>query len=327
VLVANCVVQPDGRIVERRHRWLALLGALVVFVPSVTNCGGRSSRVGGDGDGDAGERQFGGDGGTSSGGVRATGGAPQTGGVSPTGVPATGGVAPTGGVAGTGVGGIGGMDPGLRCYDPLDPGVCDAIVPSFGYDVATGLCLPFNYGGCEGNLNRFSTAEECYGWCGGRGVRDLASCSASAECVAERIAEPCCRTYVREFVGINIRNELPPCDQSALGCRFCAADCATTPEDGYIGAQCVDGHCIAYDYRDLAVACDTSEQCYLRYGTECCTVCDSGQNPSKLVALSNTLDLYALACGENTTCSDSCNYDGFYAQCVNGTCRAGPVAR
>jgi hypothetical protein len=187
--------------------------------------------------------------------------------------------------------------------------------------------MPFDYGGCDGNTNRFDTAEECYAVCGRPGTPETARCSSSAECKAVRIREPCCRTDVREFVGIRSGNELPPCEQSALGCRYCVAGCATSPEDGYIGARCVDGHCIAYDYRGTATACSVLEDCYQRYGTECCTDCDPGQSPSKLVALNRSFDLEALACGEGVSCQDQCDYIGFYTPCIDSTCQVVPILK
>jgi hypothetical protein len=69
----------------------------------------------------------------------------------------------TGGVAGTsGTAGAGGI-----CSLPLVTGACDAYFPSFGFSQVQGRCVPFIYGGCEGNENRFSTLAECEAKCGG----------------------------------------------------------------------------------------------------------------------------------------------------------------
>ncbi|KAI8043627.1 hypothetical protein M5D96_004960 [Drosophila gunungcola] len=43
--------------------------------------------------------------------------------------------------------------------------VCYALFPSFTYFSATNTCFKFNYGGCGGNANRFSTKEECEAKC------------------------------------------------------------------------------------------------------------------------------------------------------------------
>ncbi|KAH7730491.1 papilin [Aphelenchoides avenae] len=41
-----------------------------------------------------------------------------------------------------------------------------ALVRQFYYEYETGQCVEFNYTGCEGNANRFATAEECLNHCG-----------------------------------------------------------------------------------------------------------------------------------------------------------------
>ena len=47
-----------------------------------------------------------------------------------------------------------------------DPGPCDAIFPMWFFDFTDGTCKQFNYGGCEGNENRFRSKEECERTCG-----------------------------------------------------------------------------------------------------------------------------------------------------------------
>lgn len=51
------------------------------------------------------------------------------------------------------------------CNTPKDSGPCKGIFPMYFYDNQTDSCNPFNYGGCGGNNNRFSTKEECEGSC------------------------------------------------------------------------------------------------------------------------------------------------------------------
>ncbi len=62
-----------------------------------------------------------------------------------------------------------GDGPGPRprlCLLPADTGPCDAVIPRYFYNVETGLCEQFIYGGCEGNANNFATPEECEATCG-----------------------------------------------------------------------------------------------------------------------------------------------------------------
>lgn len=292
----------------------ALLPAALLFVAIVANCGGRSARVESDGDDDDTGGATGGAspaGGVSAGGV--TTGGVTTGGVSAGGTAGavsmggftTGGVA-TGGSAG------GPLDPDVLCRLPVSFGACRTRTEEYFFDAKTGLCMPFDYAGCDGNENRFASAEECYAVCGGRGDNDFAACEVSADCRPKRLDEPCCSLDVRQFVGIN-RNFDFTCTDTRL-CSYCAADCAYTPPDGYIGALCASGYCYAWDIRDLAPPiCMTDEQCGLRYGVECCPDCDSV--PSKLVALPAGLPVEDLACGGGMTCADTCSYYGFSAGC------------
>ncbi|XP_013884538.1 tissue factor pathway inhibitor a [Austrofundulus limnaeus] len=60
---------------------------------------------------------------------------------------------------------------GVRSQEPLifnelcamrdEPGPCKAIKDRFFFNVNTGLCELFEYGGCGGNANNFQTKEEC----------------------------------------------------------------------------------------------------------------------------------------------------------------------
>jgi hypothetical protein len=54
-----------------------------------------------------------------------------------------------------------GCNPSIDCYAPVDPGPCNGSFPRYGYDVTSGRCEPFTYGGCAGTTNRFDTLVEC----------------------------------------------------------------------------------------------------------------------------------------------------------------------
>lgn len=55
-----------------------------------------------------------------------------------------------------------------RCSQAVDIGPCDSVVPSWFYNSTSGECEMFNYGGCEGNENRFETERECQAECEGK---------------------------------------------------------------------------------------------------------------------------------------------------------------
>lgn len=58
----------------------------------------------------------------------------------------------------------------LRCSPPPDPGPCRGAESRYYFDVAAPECLPFTYGGCQGNDNNFLTKDECDATCRFQGV-------------------------------------------------------------------------------------------------------------------------------------------------------------
>src|SRR4051812_35523582 len=69
-----------------------------------------------------------------------------------------GGPANDGGAGAGGAGGAadaGSTDVDAICKLPRESGNCDAYIPSYWHNPATGVCEPFVYGGCGGNANRF----------------------------------------------------------------------------------------------------------------------------------------------------------------------------
>jgi len=249
---------------------------------------------------------------------------------------ARGGTA-SGGSSGTGAGGSAGAPKSL-CQENVERGPCDAYVPSYWFDAATGVCMPFVYGGCSGNDNRFATIEECYATCGGQGERDLAACVSNVDCHEKRFVPACCSTDVRHFVAVT-RPEEFVCIDDVLGCNApCAADCDDTIDDGYVGSTCASGYCIPFDARTRNLdACFQDSDCVLRYGMECCGTdccsegycsgclegCSGSAGPTKLVAIAYGDELTRLTCDPNRVCTsvDRCEYpEEQRAACVAGRC-------
>ncbi len=51
------------------------------------------------------------------------------------------------------------------CMSPAEKGTCSESIQRLYYNVNMAKCLPFDYSGCEGNLNNFETMEECESAC------------------------------------------------------------------------------------------------------------------------------------------------------------------
>merc|ERR1712232_1094014 len=51
------------------------------------------------------------------------------------------------------------------CSFPPDAGPCEALFPSWFFNVKSGKCEEFDYGGCDGNANRFKSKNDCEEFC------------------------------------------------------------------------------------------------------------------------------------------------------------------
>jgi hypothetical protein len=48
---------------------------------------------------------------------------------------------------------------------PAEKGTCSESTQHYAYNVNMAKCLPFEYSGCDGNLNNFETVEDCESAC------------------------------------------------------------------------------------------------------------------------------------------------------------------
>jgi Kunitz/Bovine pancreatic trypsin inhibitor domain len=204
------------------------------------------------------------------GGSAGTGGASSKGGSS-----SVGGSNAQGGSATAGTGSGGGM-PDL-CTLPQDAGPCNALFPSWWHDPSTGVCMPFAYGGCQGNANRFATRAECQFACGG-GEPNLDVCTTSSDCV---LASPgCCAACDpvddAMLVAINgARSAEYNVRCGPVACSPCPDPSELSRTRQYFVPACEAGQCTVLDLRVTSITeCSDSTECALRDGAECCEGCD-----------------------------------------------------
>lgn len=62
--------------------------------------------------------------------------------------------------------------PEVVCRQAVESGPCQDTQARWFYDPESHTCLPFAYGGCQGNKNRFREYEDCIKFCGGLAARD-----------------------------------------------------------------------------------------------------------------------------------------------------------
>jgi hypothetical protein len=116
------------------------------------------------------------------------------------------------------------------CLQPPDSGPCDAALTRFAFDPETLTCVPFGYGGCAGNANRFETLEACEAAC----VAPLAP-----ECADARRGDGC------------------PCTQH----EQCDGACSSVPfEQGEGCAPSSVGYCADVTEGNCACRLDTGER-------------------------------------------------------------------
>jgi hypothetical protein len=232
-------------------------------------CGGDTEPGSLSGGGEAGQSNEGGDA-SSSGGSASMGGGRPTGGAAP-----TGGSAPSGGSAPE-AGSGGEPQLGEECTLPPESGLCDAYIPSYYHDAATGLCRPFVYGGCDGNANRYDTLEACQSACSG-GEPNYDECEAASDCI---VTSPgCCGACepvsARDFIAIRRDREddfKGNCDVACGPCPDPGAD--AVPVAGNFFAACIDRECRLMDLRGSEAAkCEADDDCKLRDGAGCCEGC------------------------------------------------------
>lgn len=232
---------------------------------------------------------------------------------------ATGGAGQAAGV-GNAAGAAGSLWNMKGCYLEKEPGPCDASVPSFWHNSKTGLCEPFIYGGCGGNLNRFATRNECLTRCPGS-AGAWGSCVKDSECVLTTLG--CCQGCEplndQDFVALNAAHAA-----NEWATRLCTpipacAPCPPSSESGDTGKffkpVCASGQCSAVDIRESPITeCQVDGDCVLRAGVACCTSCNGG-----FVSVNKNTNF----CPDGPVPCPQCaspSPEGLLAQCVQNRC-------
>ncbi len=265
-----------------------------------------------------------GGGGGSSGGDGPTGGDATEGGTAGS----LGGTGPAGGGgAGNASGAAGaGGDNGDPCALPADTGPCDGALSRYAFDQKLGVCVPFSYGGCEGNANNFESMERCYDGCGLSGDFHAAACTSSSDCVV--ITRGCCGDCALRqpdpLVAVNhdaAANYPLRAGCGGIACPIC--DPPDPDDSAWFGATCQAGFCELFDARESSVTeCTTNEDCTLRDGLGCCEGCSA--DARKVVAVNPEGGLGALVCGSDPVGCPACVPQ--YPPALEAVCNAGRCA-
>jgi Kunitz/Bovine pancreatic trypsin inhibitor domain len=296
----------------------AILAALVVSFGGA--CGGQAFSRGDETGGSA-------PGGGSQGGSSSKAGS-TSGGTTGKAGSAQGGTSVGGGAAGTGQGG----SLNDACSAPAAPGQCQAYFEAWYHDANTGVCMPFVYGGCGGNANRYDSLEACQQACPG-GSPNYDSCKVASDCVVT--GPGCCGicdgpgirahdliAYASQYAGllqcgVALDKAAAPADPVA-----CAPCPAPPPGQGslhYFIPDCVRGECTVLDLRNSpATACEKDQDCKVRNGTNCCEACSSDQP----IAVRNDGSFEELLCAGGPVPCPACipSTGGLRAECSQGHC-------
>ncbi|WP_437673980.1 BPTI/Kunitz domain-containing protein [Sorangium sp. So ce131] len=235
---------------------------------------------------------------------------------------------PGGGAGGSGAGGGGSGGGGAlpaRCTLPQVVGPCEAAFPRYWHDPSTGVCMPFIYGGCEGNANNFESLEACQEACHG-GSPDMDACEAPSDCVlaATDTCSPCDPVEARSFAAVN--RAMKQQYDDAIGhsdavCEACPEIVEAERTAQYFTATCERGRCVVLDVRTSPLTeCSEDADCRLRDGVGCCEGCDG----RGIAALNRSVDLEALVCSPDFGACPACapQYpEGMRAVCSAGRCQ------
>ncbi|CAK1550996.1 unnamed protein product [Leptosia nina] len=154
------------------------------------------------------------------------------------------------------------------CNTRVDPGPCVYSIEKFYWDAITEQCLSFNYGGCDGSPNRFSSIEECEETCSNNTL------------VAP---QPDCSRYLEECQSLRCSSGVQR-TSTADGCERCS--CVDLPDCEPLRQECDRISC-PYGVQKIVQANGCTQCSCLEHpcaNKECppgerCTIVSSYRNP------------------------------------------------
>jgi len=230
----------------------------------------------------------------------------------------------------TGTAGSAGLAPSAggstagACTAAQASGECNAYIPSFWHDPATGLCEPFVYGGCGGNANRYPSRQACQQACANI-QDDWDECVDDSNCTyaSQKCCAACEPVAIEQLIAINVAHRsLREACSSPTSCAPCMTVLENEQSQKYFKPKCQNARCTLIDIRETALtACQKTSDCMLRDGAGCCPECDG----AGWVAVNKNADL----CGGAPTPCGFCispPTQEWDAVCLAGRCRQeGPL--
>ncbi|XP_062596568.1 papilin-like [Saccostrea cucullata] len=209
------------------------------------------------------------------------------------------------------------------CHLPMEKGKCRALIPAWYYDHLTGLCNQFEYGGCDGNDNRFTSREVCESSCSRDNVCNLdtevGNCLALIPRYTYNKVTGTCESFSYGGCGGNANNfdSLEACN------RKCGQ---TVPSCSNQEFQCGNGQCVSIRQR-----CDGIPDCTDR-SDEDSSLCGSRSCPEGYFRCSDGTCVAGARCDGRQDCRDNSDESSCepsrscpegYFRCSDGTCVAG----
>uniref|UniRef100_K1PKN2 Papilin n=1 Tax=Magallana gigas TaxID=29159 RepID=K1PKN2_MAGGI len=196
------------------------------------------------------------------------------------------------------------------CHLQVDQGSCKALIPAWYYDHLTGQCSEFQYGGCGGNENRFTSQEVCE-----------SSCSRENVCNMEKEEGNCLAYFQRYFYNKKTQS----CEGFIYG--GCGGNANNFDSLDACNRKCIQRECSNQDFRCRSGQCvDVRRRCD---GVPDCT--DMSDEDSTMCAPVTTCPEGYFRCADRS-CVDGRRCDGRqdcadnsdeYQCVVNTTCPQG----